>query len=90
MILSRWKALFFDASMLPMRSPAGSGIESLTTREFEVFRLLAKGTSVKGISELLVLSEKTVANHQSVIREKLGVHNGVQLARLAAELGLAS
>jgi len=77
-------------SPAPAASTAGSGIESLTTREFEVFRLLAKGTSVKRISELLGLSEKTVANHQSVIREKLGVQNGVQLARLAAELGLAS
>lgn len=74
----------------PAASTAGSGIESLTTREFEVFRLLAKGTSVKRISELLGLSEKTVANHQTVVREKLGVQNGVQLARMAAELGLAS
>jgi len=74
----------------PSASTAGSGIESLTTREFEVFRLLAKGTSVKRISELLGLSEKTVANHQSVIREKLGVQNGVQLARLAAEFAFAS
>jgi DNA-binding NarL/FixJ family response regulator len=85
--LSRDVAAYAPA---PPASTVGSGIESLTTREFEVFRLLAKGTSVKGISELLGLSEKTVANHQSVIREKLSVQNGVQLARLAAALGLAS
>ena len=85
--LSRDVAAYAPA---PTASRVGSGVESLTTREFEVFRLLAKGSSVKGISELLGLSEKTVANHQSVIREKLGVQNGVQLARLAAELGLAS
>jgi len=66
-----------------------SGIDTLTTREFEVLQRLARGESVKDIGEKLGLSEKTVANHQSVIREKLGVKNGVQLARLAAELGLA-
>jgi DNA-binding NarL/FixJ family response regulator len=54
-----------------------------------VLQRLARGESVKDIGEKLGLSEKTVANHQSVIREKLGVKNGVQLARLAAELGLA-
>ena len=69
------------------RLPA-SGIDTLTTREFEVLRRLARGEAVKDIGEKLGLSEKTVANHQSVIREKLGVKNGVQLARLAAELGI--
>jgi DNA-binding NarL/FixJ family response regulator len=44
---------------------------------------------VKRIGEKLGLSEKTVANHQSTIREKLGARNGVQLARAAAELGLS-
>ena len=69
------------------RLPA-SDIDTLTTREFEVLRRLARGESVKDIGGKLGLSEKTVANHQSVIREKLGVKNGVQLARLAAELGI--
>jgi DNA-binding NarL/FixJ family response regulator len=70
------------------RLPA-TGVEALTAREFEVLHRLARGESVKDIGEKLGLSEKTVANHQSVIREKLGVKNGAQLARLAAELGLA-
>ena len=70
------------------RLPA-TGVEALTAREFEVLHRLARGESVKDIGEKLGLSEKTVANHQSAIREKLGVKNGAQLARLAAELGLA-
>jgi two-component system, NarL family, invasion response regulator UvrY len=68
---------------------AQSGVDTLTSREFEVLRLLAQGDSVKRIGEKLGLSEKTVANHQSVIREKLGARNGVQLARIAAQLGLS-
>jgi len=70
-------------------SPGWSGLESLTAREFEVLRLLVQGMVVKEIGARLGLSEKTVANHQSAIREKLGARNGVQLARLAAQLGLA-
>ena len=65
-----------------------SAIHSLTSREFEVLRLLAQGDTVKCIGEKLGVSEKTVANHQSVIREKLGAKNSVQLARIAAQMGL--
>src|SRR5690348_4638152 len=68
---------------------AKSIVDTLTAREFEVLRLLARGETVKRIGERLGLSEKTVANHQSAIREKLGARNGVQLARVAAELGLS-
>jgi DNA-binding NarL/FixJ family response regulator len=70
-------------------SPASSVVNTLTAREFEVLRLLARGETVRGIGERLGLSEKTVANHQSAIREKLGARNAVQLARVAAELGLS-
>ena len=68
--------------------PGKSEIEALTPREFEVLRLLVQGETVKSIGERLGLSEKTVANHQSLIREKLGARNSAQLARLAAQVGL--
>jgi two-component system, NarL family, invasion response regulator UvrY len=68
---------------------AKSAVDTLTAREFEVLRLLARGETVKHIGEKLGLSEKTVANHQSAIREKLGARNAVQLARVATELGLS-
>ncbi len=68
--------------------PGKSGIEALTPREFEVLRLLVQGETVRSISEKLALSEKTVANHQSAIREKLGARNSAQLARLASQLDL--
>ena len=69
--------------------PGMSGIETLTPREFEVLRLLVQGETVRSISEKLALSEKTVANHQSAIREKLGTRNSAQLARLASQLNLS-
>ena len=80
-----------DVAMNLARSatqPGKSGIEALTPREFEVLRLLVQGETVRSISEKLVLSEKTIANHQSAIREKLGARNSAQLARLASQLNL--
>jgi two-component system, NarL family, invasion response regulator UvrY len=65
-------------------------LEALTAREFEILRLLVRGETVGAIAATLGLSEKTVANHQTALREKLGVRNGVQLALRAAELGLAA
>ncbi|MGF6782256.1 response regulator [Paraburkholderia sp. GAS334] len=61
---------------------------SLSAREFEVLRLLVQGYTLPIIGEKLGISEKTVANHQSVIRDKFGASNGVQLARMADRLGL--
>ncbi|MGA7538313.1 MAG: response regulator transcription factor [Steroidobacteraceae bacterium] len=69
--------------------PGRAEIEALSPREFEVLRLLAQGETVRSISEKLGLSEKTVANHQSAIREKLGAKNSAQLARLVAQVGLS-
>ena len=57
----------------------------LTPREFEVMRLLVRGETVRSIGATLGLSEKTIANHQSAIRDKLGARNSMQLSRLAAE-----
>jgi len=77
-----------DVAANMARSASSSGLETLTAREFEVLRLLVQGETLKEIGERLGLSEKTVANHQSTIREKLGAKNGMQLARLGARLGL--
>jgi DNA-binding NarL/FixJ family response regulator len=70
--------------------PGKSELAALTPREFEVLRLLIQGETVRRIGEKLGLSEKTVANHQSAIREKLGARNSAQLARFAARLGLST
>jgi DNA-binding NarL/FixJ family response regulator len=62
----------------------------LTSREFEIFRRLAEGVSVEDIAQTLCLSPKTVANYQTVIRQKLGVETPVEMVRLAQQYGLAS
>jgi two-component system, NarL family, invasion response regulator UvrY len=61
----------------------------LTQREFEVLRLILQGQSVQEIAEALGLNPKTVANHQSAVRQKLGAETAMELLRKANELGLA-
>lgn len=48
-------------------------LSTLSPREFEVFRLLAEGKPTSDIARLLSLSEKTIANYQSSIKQKLEV-----------------
>jgi len=61
----------------------GQGLESLSGREFEVFRMLAEGKGVQHIAELLHLSPKTVGTHRTRIMAKLGCDNVAELARIA-------
>jgi DNA-binding NarL/FixJ family response regulator len=68
-------------------APDPSG-EALSAREFEVLRLIVQGFSLRDIGERLGVNPKTVANHQSMIRQKLGADSAVQLLRIAARLGL--
>ena len=60
----------------------------LTARELEILGLLLQGYSVADIATQLGLNEKTVANHQSAIRQKLGAETAPQLFRAAMRLGL--
>lgn len=65
-----------------------SALARLSTREFEIMRLLASGITVEEIATRLNLQAKTVANHQSSIRQKLGIRNPLQLADIARRAGL--
>lgn len=62
----------------------------LSSREFEIFRLLASGASVQTIAAELYLSPKTVANHTSRLRAKLGTNGTAELTRLAIRTGVVS
>ena len=58
-------------------------LATLSGREFEIFRLLAQGHSAGECAQALKLSAKTVSNHQTVIKDKLGVATSAALAHLA-------
>lgn len=63
--------------------------ESLSNREFEVFRLLATGVSVTDIANRLTLSVKTVSTHKANLMQKMGLSNASELIRYALKHGLA-
>jgi len=72
-------------------APRGNGeavAPSLSDRETEVLRLVAKGLAYRQIAERLVLSHRTVQNHVQNTLRKLQLHNRVELARYAIEQGL--
>jgi len=68
-------------------SPLSQPTLGLSSREFDVFRLLASGKTHEDIAGLLNLSVKTVANNQSLIRQKLGISTDIELYRLACDCG---
>ena len=55
----------------------------LSAREFEVLRLLVRGQSLEDIARAIGITPKTAANYQSLIKQKLGVDNTVQLLERA-------
>jgi DNA-binding NarL/FixJ family response regulator len=59
--------------------------ETLSDREFQVFRLLVSGRSVSEIAADLHLSAKTVSTHKSRLMEKLQVDSNADLVRYAVK-----
>ncbi|NTV09453.1 MAG: response regulator transcription factor [Zoogloea sp.] len=57
--------------------------EVLSPREFEVFRMLARGLGVEEIAARLCVSTKTVANYQTMIRQKTGLATTLEMFRFA-------
>jgi len=78
------------AQEIAMQKMTGSEnvIDTLSQREFEIFRLLAEGKTVNDIAVTLNLSPKTVGTHHTSIKQKLDVSNSAELARLAIRMGL--
>ena len=70
------------------RTSGEAGAPTLTPRETEVLRLVAKGLTSRQVAERLTLSHRTVENHVQNTMTKLQVHNRAQLVRYALEQGL--
>lgn len=58
-------------------------LQALSTREFQLFKLMAEGHSISGIAATLCISPKTVGVHHTNIMKKLGLNNASQVVRLA-------
>jgi two-component system, NarL family, invasion response regulator UvrY len=73
-----------------LESPGAQGADPLTEREIALLRMLAEGRSIKEIAHLLGVSDKTVANAQSLLRRKLGASSPLKVIERARHLGLLS
>lgn len=77
-----------DRRMHTRNEDQDSGTLGLSTREFEVFRLLAEGRAVSEIAQDLNLSPKTVSNHRSHLMDKLKLSSTAELVRFAIRQGI--
>ncbi len=82
----------FQASSAPSPAPAPeaprSPIDTLSPREQEILRLIARGASNKEIGRDLGIAETTVKIHVQHVLRKLGLSSRVQAAVYASEHGL--
>jgi len=62
--------------------------ESLSTREFDVFKLLVEGKSISDISKQLSLGMSTVSTHRARILSKMGMKTNAELVRYALQNNL--
>lgn len=85
--------LYFSASIMEKllltfsSSPAdpnqNSPVDRLTSREFEVFKLLGQGMSSRKIADHLNLSIKTIGTYRERIKEKLSIKDASELLMYA-------
>lgn len=64
--------------------PEDVPLQSLTSQQQKILRLVAEGKSNREIGQALEIDEKTVKFHMTRIMDKLGVKNRVEAARIAA------
>jgi two-component system, NarL family, nitrate/nitrite response regulator NarL len=77
------RLLASDAAPSPIAGCHQSQLETLTERETQILRLIAKGRINKQIGGELDLSEKTIKHYVTNILQKLQVSNRVEAALIA-------
>lgn len=73
------------AERLYFRRLEQSSVEGLTSRERQIFELLAEGLSKSLMAERLNLSANTVETYRQRLRVKLGARDNLQLVRMAVQ-----
>jgi DNA-binding NarL/FixJ family response regulator len=63
-------------------------LNELNEREFEIFKMIASGKTIKNIAADMNISQKTAANYQTSIKQKLAIDNPIEFYKLAVELNL--
>ena len=84
-LMAELSELLIDLVQTPADRPLH---ESLSSREYEVMRLLAHGSSLRDISHQLHISESTVSTYRARVLEKLRLKNNAQIIRYALDNNL--
>jgi len=64
--------------------------ETLTTRERQVFQLIAEGKTNRKAAEALGVAVKTVDTHRTRLMCKLNIHDQTELVKYALRKGIIS
>jgi DNA-binding NarL/FixJ family response regulator len=80
--------LVIDSDGVHLGEKSKSRTATLTNREVEVLRYIARGMSKKEIAKTMHLSVKTIENHSASIMSRLDIHDRVELTRFAIREGL--
>jgi two-component system, NarL family, invasion response regulator UvrY len=77
-----------ELALWNVRAPSHP-LTARSTRDLEILRLLGEGCSMAEIAGAVGLGYKTVANHCSQLKAKLGVARTADLIRVAVSLGIS-
>lgn len=80
--------LHYDPQTKQYAVKSQSFFSSLTIRQIQVLRHLARGESVKEVARAMRLSERAIESHKYRIMQKMGIHDRVVLTRFAIREGL--
>lgn len=83
---SMTRALLKDLVPAPLSKPTGDN--TLTHREVEILRMVARGYTNNQIALKLSISARTVEGHRANLMGKLGLHSRVELVEYAEQHGL--
>lgn len=80
------RALLKD--LVPEQALKPASNNTLTHREMEILRLVARGYTNNQIAQRLSISARTVEGHRANVMGKLGLHSRVELVEYAEQHGL--
>jgi DNA-binding NarL/FixJ family response regulator len=72
----------------PLNEPAQDRYDTLSTREREIFQLVAESRANKEIASLLKISISTVETHRAHIMDKLDLHSAAEITLYAVRRGV--
>ncbi len=81
--------IVLETSGARLRVGVTSRVATLSRRELEVLRYIARGLGKKEIASIMHLSVKTIEHHTTRLMNRLDIHDRVELTRFALREGLA-